>query len=189
MQQLRTFIQNLSPEITDLELDYIIGKFKIKLFGKDKFLIKEQQICTDFSIVEKGCFRIFYKKEDREINSWFAFELTPITEMHSFITQKPSDYYIQAVESSEVYSISHTDLKELYRQFNSFQKFGFQLTEIILVKVIERLKAFQFETAEERYNKILHDQNYTQRLPLKDLASFLGVTPNSLSRLRNNFKK
>lgn len=55
----------------------------------------------------------------------------------------------------------------------------------LLMHTIERLKSFQFETAEDRYNKIISDPNYTQRLPLKDLASFLGVTPNSLSRLCN----
>lgn len=189
MEQLRHFIKQLSPEISELELDYIVAKFKIKAFAKDKFLVKKLQVCTDFMIVKEGCFRIFYTHENKEINSWFAFDMTPTTEMHSFITQKPSDYYIQAVENSEIYSITRHDLKELYKQFNAFQKFGLQLTEIMLTKTIERLKSFQFETAEERYQNILHDPNYTQRLPLKDLASFIGVTPNSLSRLRNNSKK
>ena len=185
MKELREFIQRITPEISDLELDYIVSKFTIKTFEKGKFLIKRQQVCSDFSIVKQGCFRIFYRHEEKEINSWFAFERTPTTEMHSFITQKPTDYYIQAVEDSAVYTIPHKDLKELYRQFNVFQKFGLRLTETILMHTIERLKSFQFETAEDRYNKIISDPNYTQRLPLKDLASFLGVTPNSLSRLRN----
>lgn len=86
MEELRQFIKQLSPEITDLELDYVIAKFKIKNFDKNKFLIKGQQVCAELSIVKKGCFRIFYKKEDKEINSWFAFEMTPTTEMYSFIS-------------------------------------------------------------------------------------------------------
>jgi CRP/FNR family transcriptional regulator, anaerobic regulatory protein len=189
MEQLRHFIKHISPQITDLELDFIVTKFTIKTIAKGRFLLKRQQVCPDFCIVKKGCFKIFYIEKEKETNAWFAFEQMPITEMNSFITQKPSQYAIQALEDSEIYSISRQHLQELYHQFNAFQTFGFRVTEQILVKTIDRLTSFQTETAEQRYEKIMHDTNYTQRLPLKELASFLGVTPNSLSRLRNQTKK
>jgi CRP/FNR family transcriptional regulator, anaerobic regulatory protein len=185
MQELRQFIKNISPQVTDLELDYIVSKFQLKIVDKGKFLIKQFQTCTDFAIVRIGCFKIFYTHQDKKVNAWFAFELTPATEMHSFILQKPTLYSVQALENAEIFTISFHELQQLYQQFNSFQHFGLRLTEQILVKTIDRLTSFQFETAEERYNKILHDKNYTQRLPLKELASFLGITPNSLSRLRS----
>ena len=189
MQDLRQFIKSISPEINDLELDYVVAKFKIKSVEKNKFIIKRKQTCAEFVIVKKGLFRIFYLEKDKEINSWFAFEKTPVTEMHSFITRKPTEYSIQALEDSEIYSISYFDLHQLYKQFNSFQTFGLRLTEQILVKAIERLNSFQFETAEERYNKIIINQNFSQRIPLKEIASFLGITPNSLSRLRKSNSK
>jgi CRP/FNR family transcriptional regulator, anaerobic regulatory protein len=189
MQELRQFIKNVSNNTTDLELDYITSKFKIKAVDKGKFLVKQLQTCTDFVIVKQGCFKIFYTDKDKEVNVWFAFEMTPATEMHSFILQKPTAYSVQALEDSEIYAISFFELQQLYQQFNSFQNFGLRLTEQILVKTIDRLTSFQFETAEQRYSKIIHDKNYTQRLPLKELASFLGVTPNSLSRLRSTTTK
>jgi CRP-like cAMP-binding protein len=185
MQELRQFIKSVSNLTTDLELDYITSKFKIKTVDKGKFLIRQLQTCTEFVIVKKGCFKISYTDKDREINAWIAFEMTPATEMHSFILQKPTAYSVQALEDCEVFAIKFYELQQLYQQFNSFQNFGLRLTEQILVKTIERLTSFQLETAEQRYSKIIHDKNYTQRLPLKELASFLGITPNSLSRLRS----
>jgi CRP/FNR family transcriptional regulator, anaerobic regulatory protein len=189
MQNLRLFIKSISPKITDVELDYVITKFSIKTYSKNKYIIKKQQIASEFIIVKKGCIRIFYLDADKEVNAWFAFENSLATEMKSFITQTPSNYALQAIEDCEVYSISHANLIQLYNQFNNFQVFGFKLTELVLVKTIERITSFQFETAEQRYLKIIHDKNYTQRIPLKDLASFLGLTPNSLSRLRKSFSK
>jgi CRP/FNR family transcriptional regulator, anaerobic regulatory protein len=184
MEELRKYIQKISPETTALELDYITAKFTIKTFQKGKFLIKNLQTCVDLAIVKKGCFRIYYSENNKEINAWFAFELMPVTEMQSFISQKPTKYNIQALENCEIYSINYHDLQQLYRQFNTFQNFGLRLTEQILEKTIQRLTEFQFETAEQRYEKLLQNQNYLQRIPLKELASFLGITPNSLSRLR-----
>ncbi len=189
MEQLRKYIQNISPQITELELDYICTKFSIKSFQKGKFLIKKQQICTDLAIVKIGSFRIYYSENEKEINAWFAFEFMPVTEMQSFISQKPTKYSIQAMEDCEIYSINHKDLQQLYRQFNTFQNFGLRLTEQILEKTIERLTQFQFETGEQRYEKLLQNPNYLKRIPLKQLASFLGLTPNSLSRLRKLYAK
>lgn len=190
MQDLRQFIKQFSPQITDLELDYIVAKFQIKEVDKDKFLIKQGKVCNEFSIIKSCCFKIFYNTDKGdEVNVWFAFEQTPTTEMHSFITRQPSHFNIQAIEKSEVYTASYNDIQQLYKQFNPFQNFGLRLTEMILVKSIERLNAFQTQTAEERYEKLFENPDYLKRIPLKDLASFLGVTPNSLSRLRNNIKK
>jgi CRP/FNR family transcriptional regulator, anaerobic regulatory protein len=189
MDELRQFIKAISPQTTDLELDYIAAKFQVKTISKGKFLLKHSQTCRDFSIVKSGCFKIFYTDKETEVNAWFAFEMTPATEMHSFILQKPTAYSVQALENSEIFTISFYELQQLYEQFNSFQNFGLRLTEQVVVKTIDRLTSFQFETAEQRYNKIIHDKNYTQRLPLKELASFLGVTPNSLSRLRSSSTK
>jgi CRP/FNR family transcriptional regulator, anaerobic regulatory protein len=190
MQQLRQYIKHISPLTTDLELDYILTKFEVNIIAKDTFLVKGKQTCKTLSIVKQGCFKIFYTDADNnDVNAWFAFEQMPCTEMYSFISQQPSQYSVQAMEDAEVYSINYTDVQELYNQFNSFQKFGLRLTEQILVKTIDRLTSFQFETAEQRYEKIINDTNYTQRIPLKDLASFIGVTPNSLSRLRSGIAK
>jgi CRP/FNR family transcriptional regulator, anaerobic regulatory protein len=190
MKELRDYIKQISTETTEFELDYIISKFIIRKVPKGNFLIQGQQTCKEFSIVKKGSFKIFYTNHDNaNINVWFAFEKMPSTEMHSFITQQPTHYSVQALEDTEIYTIEYNHLQELYRQFNSFQNFGLKMTEQILVKTIDRLTSFQFETAEQRYEKIAYNSNYSQRIPLRELASFLGITPNSLSRLRKSISK
>ncbi len=189
MQQLQQFIKQLSPQITELELNHVLSKFQIKHLDRDAFLIKRDRICNEFSIIKSGCLKIFYDTASGdEVNVWFAFAQMPVTEMHSFITRQPSQFSIQAIEKSEIYTASYNDIQQLYKQFNSFQNFGLRLTEIILVKTIERLNSFQTQTAEERYQQLFSNPDYLNRIPLKDLASFLGVTPNSLSRLRRNLK-
>ncbi len=190
MQELRQYIKQISHDTTELELDYITSRFQIKNIQKGDFLIKGRQTCKEFSIVKKGSFKIFYTDDEgNEINVWFAFEKIPSTEMHSFITQQPTQYSVQALEDTQYYAISYDDMQELFKKFNSFQNFGLRITEHILVKTIDRLTSFQFQTAEQRYLKIMDNSNFMQRVSLKDLASFLGVTPNSLSRLRTTISK
>ena len=185
MDILKQFIQSLSPSITDDELEIITEKFTIKTLKKNELLQKAGQNCKYFWLVKKGCFRIFYLKEDVEMNGWFAFESTPVFDIQSFFKQTPSQYAIQAMENAEVYGIAYTDLQQLYRTIFNFQYFGLKLTEFILLKVTEMLMSFQLETPQQRYQKLLENPAYLNRIPLKDLASFLGVTPNSLSRLRS----
>lgn len=184
METVRNFVRQFNPSITDLELDYFSSKWSSKIVQKNQFLLQKGQFCQELVVIEKGCFKIFHQLEDRQINVQFAFENMSVGEMHSFITQKPSKYSIQALEDAKVWLIKHNDLEELYRQFNSIQQFGLKLTEMILAECIERLTSFQFEEAHVRYQRIANNSNYVNRIPLKDLASFLGLTPNSLSRLR-----
>jgi CRP-like cAMP-binding protein len=184
MKIIRNFIRQFSPAISEIELDFFIEKWQSKSLKKGQFLLQKGQFCRELILIEKGCFKIFYQLEDRQINAQFAFEGMIVSEIHSFIKQKPSQYSIQALENSTVWMIKYEDLQMLYQQFNAIQHFGLKLTENILAECIERLTSFQFEEAQNRYERICHDHNFMNRVPLKDLASFLGITPNSLSRLR-----
>jgi CRP/FNR family transcriptional regulator, anaerobic regulatory protein len=184
METIRNFVRIFNPNISDLKLDYFASKCSRKIIKKNRFLLQKGQLSLELVIVKKGSFKIFYELDDRQINVQFAFEQMLVTEMQSFITQKPSKFSIQALEDSEIYVISHDDLKVLYNQFSEIRQFGFKMTEMILAECIERLTSFQFEETSARYSRICQDFNYMNRVSLKDLASFLGITPNSLSRLR-----
>ena len=189
MEKLRALIHEVAGQVTDSELAVILTKFRIKKVKKYKHLLRQGQVCTDLCFVKSGCFKVIYPHADQEINVWFAFEGMPITEMQSFITQSSSQYLIRALEDAEVYVIGYYDLQKLYEEFSSFRFFGMRVVERILAKTIHRITSFQFETAEARYEKLLNNPNYLNRVPLKDLASFLGITPNSLSRIRNSTRK
>ncbi|MBD2768115.1 Crp/Fnr family transcriptional regulator [Hymenobacter sp. BT664] len=189
MEKLRGLIHEVAGQVTDSELAVILTKFRIKKIKKDQHLLRQGQVCRELCFVKSGCFKVIYPHANREINVWFAFEEMPITEMQSFITQSPSQYTIRALENAEVFAIEYNDLQKLYEEFSSFRFFGMRIVERILAKSIQRMTSFQFETAEARYEKLFANPNYLNRVPLKDLASFLGVTPNSLSRIRNSAGK
>ena len=114
MEIIKNLIKDFAPKLNSEEVEQIISKFEIQYFEKGKYFLKKKQICNYLSFVQSGCFKVFHIDEDKEVNVWFAFENMPITEMQSFINQKPSEYAIKALETAEIISISFEDLNKLY---------------------------------------------------------------------------
>jgi CRP-like cAMP-binding protein len=186
MNTIKQLIKDFSKGIKNEELDDILTYFHVESYQKNDFLLRENKVCKHLSIVKSGCFKVVY---DNAAIVWFAFENMPITEMQSFINQKPSQFSIQALEDAEVYQISYENLEKLYARYDNFKLFGLRFTERMLSKTISRATSLQFDTPEMRYQKLFENPNYLARIPLQDLASYLGVTPNSLSRIRNRITK
>lgn len=186
MEAIRQLIKEFSGGIRKDELENILSYFSIQSIPKEEYLLKKNKICKQLSIVKSGCFKVMYE-EDSIV--WFAFEEMPITEMQSLITQNPSQFYIQAIEDSEVFVLGQDDLEMLYNKYESFKTFRLRMTERILSKTISRATSLQFDSPEIRYRQLFEKPNYLSRIPLQDLASYLGVTPNSLSRIRSRITK
>lgn len=184
MVELKDFILHYCP-LKDEELETVIGRFSTRIIGRNKYILKQGQVCSEFVYVIRGLFRQYYKDiNEKEITAWISFEDTQASELASFIDQQPAKFYIQALEESEIASISYSDLQQLYTTIPALQEFGRKMAEKILVGAINRAISFQKESAEERYKKLLQRPEYFQRVPLKYLASFIGITDTSLSRLR-----
>jgi CRP/FNR family transcriptional regulator, anaerobic regulatory protein len=184
MVELENYILRYCP-LNNEDLTTVLSKFTTKTISRKHHLLKQGQVCREFVYVAKGLFRQYFKDiHDKEITSWISFENTPATELASFLSQQPAKFYIQALEDSEVAAISYADLQELYLILPAFQEFGRKLAEKILVGAINRTVSFQKETAAQRYNMLLQRPEYFQRVPLKYLASMIGITDTSLSRLR-----
>jgi CRP-like cAMP-binding protein len=167
------------------ELDLVVSRFSQRNVQKGKYILRQGQICHELTYVLKGVFRQYYRDSNgKEITTWIAFEDTFATELVSFITQEPSHFYVQAIQNCEVITIPHKDLQKLYSSIPGLQEFGRKIAEEVLVGAINRIITFQKETADTRYNRLLKRPEYFQEVPLKYLASFIGVTDTSLSRLR-----
>ena len=121
---------------------------------------------------------------DKEITDWVAREHTFALDSLSFFTQTRSNFYIEAISDCYLASISFNDLENLYKAIPRFQEFGRKLAEEIAMEAVVRAVSFQKETAEKRYEQIIKKPEYLQNVLLKHLASFLGLTDTSLSRLR-----
>jgi CRP-like cAMP-binding protein len=174
--------------LTYEELELISNKFKSRSIKKNDFLLQEGETCKDLVFVQSGCLRLYYIVDGIEVSVWFAFSNSSAIEIHSFISQKPSKYYLQAIEDSEILYLPKTELEKLYIFHPKMQEMMRKYWEDVVLNLLDRFTAIQRDSAEQRYRDLLNKPDYLKTIPQKYLASFIGVTPTSLSRIRKNIK-
>ncbi|MHA4844765.1 Crp/Fnr family transcriptional regulator [Flavitalea antarctica] len=187
MEALRTFIKSKVP-IIEIDLDTILAGFREITVKKGKLLHRQGHIIKDYFFVLRGGLRIYMDTGEEKITGWIALENDFFTELSSLKKQMPCRFSIQAIEDCIVLAISTEKMEEYYRSYPVWQQFGREVWEDAFLKVVDGIISYQTLTAEERYRQAMEKSDLLQRVPLKDLSSFLGVTPNSLSRIRKNLK-
>lgn len=185
--ELKAFISNY-VSMDEAELDYIAGLFKPRKLKKNEFLLQQGTICSDVVFVQEGCVRLYYVDEDVEISVWFTFAQSSAIDIYSFISGKPSIYFLQAIDETEIWSLPKAELLKLYQTHPKMQEMMRCFWEDAVLNLIDRFTALQRDTAEERYLDLLSKPAYMQKIPQKYLASFIGVTPTSLSRIRKHIR-
>ncbi len=141
--------------------------------------------CRTIYFIQKGMARIYYYKDDVDITESFAFENQIIARVESLFSGKASRKGIQMLETSEVIAINATQLFRLYDTFPDIERLFRKIFEAGYVETVNRIESLQFHSAEERYRDLLQTSpNILQRVPLKHIAAYLGITPVSLSRIR-----
>ena len=175
-------IQNFSSEELDL-LDDLITLRKLK---KGEFLLMENQVCNEVVFIKKGILRSFFvNHKGDEITNCFAFENEFMASFASFITEEKAAENIQALTDTEVQVLSRKSLEKLYQSGYNWQETGRKLTEIEFVNLNNRMISFQKLSGAQRYEELFKNhQKYLQFIPLQYLASYLGITPRHLSRIR-----
>ncbi len=149
-------------------------------------LLHEGEISKNIYLIKNGCLREWFNKDGKDITFQFFFEGQPVASIDSFINQKPSLFSIESIEPTTVLSISKTDFEKLLiacPQFNNgFQNFIFQRFRIYGQLFLSRIK----DSPQERYKDLIKNHpEIINRVPQHYIASFLGITPVSLSRIRN----
>ena len=183
MDKLRQFIANY---ITLPEQDWkeIVQYFEERIIEKEVIILEEGKICKHLYFLESGLFRFYINKDGNHITKFFTDAPYFFTSQASFNAQKPAFENIQAIEKSTVWQISYAKTNELYKS-KSWAEFARKITQEVQFFTEEILLELQTETAEVRYEKMLEiSPNLLQRIPLKYLASYLGIAPQSLSRIR-----
>jgi CRP/FNR family transcriptional regulator, anaerobic regulatory protein len=169
------------------EKELIQAKFNPRLFRKRQYLLQEGNQCTHFYFVVRGCLRMY--KIDNQGNTHilqFAAENSWINDLGSFHRLNPSTLNIDAIEDTVVLQISREDLVTVYLQAPKFNRIFRVLLENSFVRLQERLLQNISSTAEERYQSFLEVYPHlVNRLSQVQIASFLGITPEFLSRMRN----
>jgi len=186
IEPLLSYFDRLIP-LTKEEKGLVVAKFYPRLFRKRQYVLHEGDVCTQFNFVIRGCLRTY--KIDEKGNTHilqFATENNWINDLGSFHDVKPSALNIDALEDTFVLQISRDDLIYLYKETPKFDRIFRVLSEKGFIRLQERLLQNISSTAEERYQSFLElYPHLINRLSQVQIASFLGVTPEFLSRLRN----
>lgn len=140
--------------------------------------------CRTVYIVKTGGARIFYYKDGNDITEHFAFENDLIVRAESLFTRKPTSKGIQAIDETLMLGIDSESLFLLYDQHHDLERLFRLIFEREYVNTVKRLESLQFKSAKERYLELLDTTNFVQKIPLKYIASYLGITQVSLSRIR-----
>lgn len=173
------------------ETDYFISLLQYKKISRKEQLLKEGQVCKNISFVHAGAFRAFHvNKEGKESTIMFAIKDWWITDMYCFVNTLPAMVCIEAIEDSEVFMLSKQNLDELFTTVPKFEKFFRILMQNAYIR--EQLRVLQnlSLTAAERYERFLQKYPHiTEQVTQKQIASYLGVTPEFLSTIRKNKSK
>ncbi|WP_378187516.1 Crp/Fnr family transcriptional regulator [Aquimarina sp. W85] len=186
IENLINHITNFIPVSTELKkrLETIC---EIQNFPKNHFLHKPNRTCLYTYFINSGLARIYYLKDDKEITDNFAAENEWITSIYSFLQNVPDNFHIQTLEETQVIRFSLNDLEDCFKDFPKMERFGRMLISKYFLEQSERIISLQFNSAKERY--IFFEQtskNKLARVPLGMLASHLGMTQETLSRVRSS---
>jgi CRP-like cAMP-binding protein len=184
MKELLAFLNSIYP-LSQSAIEYLAENLKEIEIPKKEFILKQGRICYNIYFVEKGLLRCFYTKNDKEISSWFMKEHDVIFSVESFLNQTPSYENIQTLEDSLLHYITYAELQYLYNHCPEFNFIGRVVTEEYYKLSEQRLHSLRMQKANERYNFMM---NYFPQMILrvqsKYIASYLGITEETLSRIR-----
>jgi CRP-like cAMP-binding protein len=173
-------------DLTPMELECLRSQYKPQKIMRREYLLTTGDRCKYDYFITKGCVRSYFTDEsDKEHNLMFAVEGWWTGNLHSFITRTPSLYTVEALEDTEVLKISKPNLEILYQKVPKVERFFRIMFQNNLIAQQYRLMNYISGTALERYAYFTHRYpGLDQRIPQKHIASYLGVSPAYLSRLR-----
>ncbi|MDO4229690.1 MAG: Crp/Fnr family transcriptional regulator [Capnocytophaga sp.] len=181
---LKDFCQQLT-HFTEDELALVDTFFEEKEVKKRGFLVEEGSVCHWVAYIFEGAFRYFFIKEGNEKTTDLAFETMWITDFRSFVSGEKGLMNIQAMENSKVLIISKENLEKLYQLCPKYAFVGYKIMEMVAQKSFEMSLSLASEKPEERFLSLLKRYpSIFQRIPQRYIANYIGIAPESLSRLR-----
>lgn len=184
MPSLIDHIKKITPLSTSSQNE-LLSICKTVDFKKGEDIQSIGHTCKTIYFVDKGLVRIYYFKDGIDITESFEFENAFVARAESLFTGKPSKKAIQAIENTTLIAIDSNKLFKLFDKHSDLERLFRKIIEHSYVNTVNRLESLQFHTAEERYKSLLKESpDVLKRVPLKMIASYLGITPVSLSRIR-----
>jgi CRP-like cAMP-binding protein len=195
MESKQEVLNELLGKFADLsgnDINISMPYWRTRKIVKGDFFNMQNIVCTDLALINKGLFRIYYvhPETQEEKNIYFFSERQFLVSFRSFVNQYPCAYFIQAMEDAEIISINYNDLQYLYTTPTGWQRFGRLIAELFFNQSQARAEEFQFNTAEERYLKMIAQHpNIVSRIPAYHISSYLGIKNPSLTRIKKRLSQ
>ncbi len=188
-EQVHKIIEKISTDYTSLthECKKDLSRLaNISSVDKSTLIVKENQNADKLYFVVKGCFRVYYLKDGKDVTDWFAFENDFVSSINSFFQFIPSLHYIEALEPTTYLEIKREDVFRLTEKHHCFETLSRKAITQIMLGLQTRIVALQFETARQKYDNLIKIRpDIVQRVPLMHIATHLGLTLETISRVRN----
>ncbi len=184
MNELKNLLFH-KTSISDSDWEILKQVLQEKSVEKNDFLLEAGKVERQIYFIKEGVFRIYLELPEKDITIDFGFPNELICSYSSLLTEKPSQVYVQSLSKSEVISITYKDLQEIYKTTDSGESIGRVFAEEFFLYKSAREFSFMKDSPTERYLNLFSEQPHLiQEIPQKYLASYIGITPQALSRIR-----
>jgi CRP-like cAMP-binding protein len=171
----------LSPEEITLVRELFISQY----LKAGEYFLQEGKICRDIAFIEKGLVRYYINEDGKDQTFYFSKENEFVCNYLSFLPQLPSTKNIQALEDTQLYTVSYQNIQRFYREVREGERFGRLALEYVYLISIQQIDSLYTDTPEQRYLQFLRTYpDLAQRIPQYYIASYVGIKPPSLSRIR-----
>jgi len=188
MQGLFHFLDRFQ-KLSDVEKQKIKSVCSVIKMNKNEIIEATDSIATKLYFLQSGVVRIFYYKDGIDVTEFFAFEGNLVARVQSILTKKRSAKSIQMLEAGELVAIDAAQFFQLCNDSRSIERLYRLILEDSYLSVVDRVESIQFNSVQERYTALLEHHELFQKVPLKYIASYLGITQVSLSRIRAKYRE
>jgi CRP-like cAMP-binding protein len=183
-EKLKKYLEQLCP-IPDEDWELFSAMLQRRVFDRKQLVIRPGEVENYVSFIDRGIIRYYVEEGERDITFEIAFENSLAAVYESFLTRTPVVFSGEALVTTELWSISHKDLQTFYDSSVTGDRLGRLATEQLFIRKNKRQMALLKDSAEQRYRQLLCEfSHFIQLVPLKYLASYIGITPQALSRIR-----
>lgn len=184
MQQIRDNFERMA-KLSDDDWNIFSSKLIRREFSKKKPILETGHVENYLSFIEKGFVRYYIPREDNDLTFAFVFDGEFTSGYDSFITRQPANYTIEALADTVLWCISYNDLQDIYAETKIGNTIGRLASEGLFLQKSKRELSLLNDSAEQRYRNLFTEQpQLIQKIPQKYLASYIGITPQALSRIR-----
>jgi len=189
--KIKAYYFRLLPELTEESWAQVAQLVTVRRLGKGEFFIRPGEVSNYVSFINYGMVRSYYVLEGREyVVGFFDEEHCYFSSYESFLTRQPSQLCFEALEETEVVDISYNDLQLMYDRIPGADRLGRIVAESLFITLSKKNASFLLETPEQRYRHLLQQRpSLFQKVPQYMIASYLGITPEALSRIRSRLSK